>query len=483
MLEESYLHDKSCKVIFRERGVRRIYYPERRTVTSETWQGNLLFALKHEGVNLEILRAFFARVSMTDVAEFIKEKPIGVYHRRLWFFYEYLMDVRLPIGDLGSGNYVDAVDAEFQVALSAENAVRERRYRVLNNLIGTREFCPLVRLSEAKGEFSSAHLKKISDDLIGRYSPELLYRAVQYLYAKETRSSFAIERETPDQRRMESFVALLKEVADVPLTKELLIGIQNRIVDERYAQKNWRTSQVYVGEPVTPEHEKIHYIAAKPGDLSELMDGFIRFVECLLSAPSIDPVVAAAVVSFAFVFIHPFEDGNGRIHRYLMHYVLSRTGFAPKGFVFPISAVLLKKPLEYDQLLESYSRRLMACLDYTVDENGEVTVRGDSAAFYRYIDFTPIVDGFRRIIRETVEIEWRAELDYLASYDRMRKMMREIVDMPEKKANQFIMFVCQNGGKLPKRRREYFGELNEGEVAALENVVTGNLPNKTDGRI
>ena len=473
-LEESYLHEKSCKVIAHEHGVRKIFYPAQRMTVAESWQGNLLFAVKHEGVNLEILRAFFARIGAQEMAAFVKEKPTGVYHRRIWFFYEYLTDTRLSLEDVESGNYVDAVDAEFQVALPAENAIRVRRFRVIDNLIGNREFCPFVRLTEPDDRFSSTRLKKISDDLIGRYSPDLIYRAVRYLYVKETKSSFAIERETPDQRRMESFVALLKGTTGEPLTKELLVGVQNRIVDARYAQKDCRTSQVYVGETVTPDFEKIHFIAAKPMDVGGLMNGFIGMVERWLSASSVDPVIAAAVISFAFVFIHPFEDGNGRIHRYLMHYVLSRAGFAPGGLVFPISAVLLKKPSEYDQLLESYSKRLMACLDYVIDDEGEVTVKGDSADFYRYIDFTPIVDGFRRIMRETIETEWKAELDFLKNYDRMRKAMREIVDMPEKKANQFIMFTRQNGGKLPRRRREYFSELNDDEIAALENVVGEN---------
>lgn len=34
-------------------------------------------------------------------------------------------------------------------------------------------------------------------------------------------------------------------------------------------------------------------------------------------------VVEAACRSFAFVFIHPFGDGNGRIHRLLLHNVLA----------------------------------------------------------------------------------------------------------------------------------------------------------------
>lgn len=42
---------------------------------------------------------------------------------------------------------------------------------------------------------------------------------------------------------------------------------------------------------------------------------------------NIEPVVAAAVAAFSFVFIHPFEDSNGRIHRFIVHHVLSKTGF------------------------------------------------------------------------------------------------------------------------------------------------------------
>ncbi len=47
------------------------------------------------------------------------------------------------------------------------------------------------------------------------------------------------------------------------------------------------------------------------------MDGLLGTAELLIRDADLDPVVLAAVVSFAFVLVHPFDDGNGRLHRWL----------------------------------------------------------------------------------------------------------------------------------------------------------------------
>ena len=44
-----------------------------------------------------------------------------------------------------------------------------------------------------------------------------------------------------------------------------------------------------------------------------------------------------------FLFIH-FRDGNGRLHRFLIHYALSQCGFTLKEVVFPVSVVILREP-------------------------------------------------------------------------------------------------------------------------------------------
>ena len=149
------------------------------------------------------------------------------------------------------------------------------------------------------------------------------------------------------------------------------------------------------------------------------------------------------------------------------------------GIIFPISAVLLKKTATYDRMLETFSRRVMPHLEYDVSADGEVAVRGETSDFYRYIDFTPIVEDFQRLIVETIRTEWRYELDYLADYDRMRREMREIVDLPEKKANQFILFVQNNCGHLSAAKRPLFAELTDDEITQLERIVTNSTPDCT----
>ena len=100
-----------------------------------------------------------------------------------------------------------------------------------------------------------------------------------------------------------------------------------------------------------PEH-----IIARAGDPRSLIKGMIAFDRG--AALRLDAVIGAAVLAFGFVYVHPFVDGNGRIHRYLIHHVLAQRGFNPAGVVFPISAAILARVDDYQAVLEDYSQRL-----------------------------------------------------------------------------------------------------------------------------
>ena len=182
----------------------------------------------------------------------------------------------------------------------------------------------------------------------------------------------------------------------------------------------------------------------------------------------LDAVIAAAILAFGFVYIHPFEDGNGRIHRYLIHHVLARRGYNPLGVHFPISAALLERIDEYRAVLESYSRRLLPVIQWQPTDTNNVRVLNDTADFYRFFDATPHAEFLYACVRQTIERDLPDEMKFLEKYDRFRAFVKTLVDMPDRTLDNLFGFLRQNRGRLSGRAREK-------EFAALTNEETRRI--------
>ena len=436
----------------------------------ETIGAHLEFALKYDGVNLALLAKIFEKVAMQELVEFIKSKPTGKYVRRIWFFYEFLTEKRLPIDDMTTSNYVDALEAKDYYTV--QKGERSPRHRVVNNLLGPRTFCPVVRKTERLLELDSASLQKRCEEIVTDYPPQLLRRALAYLYNKETKSSFEIEHSTSNTSRTEKFIASLQlaEKEDF-CEKARLIELQNRIVDPRFRDSDYRLSQNYVGQSIAYQNEIIHYICPKPDDLPSLMEGLLAS-HARMKTGGIPPVVHAAVIAYGFVFLHPFEDGNGRVHRFLIHNILSMQNMVPRGLMLPVSAVMLKNPDAYDRSLEAFSRPLLQVIDYSMDAMGRMTVESESACWYSYMDMTAQAEALSEFILKTIEEELVQELNSLANYDTTKQAIQNIIDMPDRLIDLFIHVCLQNNASLSeKKRTAYFDFLSDEELKAMEQAV------------
>jgi hypothetical protein len=445
------------------------------TYPASYWPGDglgdhLEFALKYDGTNLALLAGLLRVVEMGDVLAYVKSRPTGKYARRLWLLYELLTATRLPVDDLKAGNYVDLLDPEEYYTAAAPRPAR--RQRINDNLLGDGRFCPTIRRSETLAKFEKAELPARCRKIVAGFPPELLRRAMSYLYTKETKSTFEIERIEPSSTRTGRFVALLHLAENEDFCgKEQLVDLQNRIVDPRFREADYRADQNYVGETVAWRKEKVHFVPPKPEDLAGLMDGLVA-AHRRMSAGAVPAVVHAAAVAYGFVFLHPFEDGNGRIHRFLIHNILARRGFSPAGTIFPVSAAMLKNRTDYDASLESFSRPLMTLVEYSLDDGGRLAVQNDTAIWYRYIDMTAQAEALFRFIAQTIEGDLAEELAFLANYDRTKKAIQGIVDMPDRKIDLFIRSCLQNNGRLSARKRSsHFESLSEEEVARMEEAV------------
>lgn len=99
-------------------------------------------------------------------------------------------------------------------------------------------------------------------------------------------------------------------------------------------------------------------------------------------------MLAAAIIAFGFVFIHPFEDGNGRIHRYLIHHTLAKKHFSQQGIIFPVSASILNHIDVYRIVLEQYSHPLLDFIEWKETKDHNIEVLNETIDFYRYFDAT-----------------------------------------------------------------------------------------------
>jgi hypothetical protein len=117
--------------------------PAPRTGPVDALENRLRFALDGHGVDLRMLATIVAASAPGEIASIVRREPSGLFARRLWYLYEWLtrqkLDVPEPAGPLP---FVPIVDPSQQVALEA--GTPSVRHRVIDNLPGTRRFCPMA---------------------------------------------------------------------------------------------------------------------------------------------------------------------------------------------------------------------------------------------------------------------------------------------------------------------------------------------------
>ena len=185
-----------------------------------------------------------------------------------------------------------------------------------------------------------------------------------------------------------------------------------------------------------------------------------------------DPILSAALLGFGFVFIHPFEDGNGRLHRFLLQKALVDLHFNPPGVVLPVSAAILEDLQGYRSALEDYSAPTLDAIEWEPTEDGNVNVLNETGYLYRYFDATRQAEYLVDRVERTIHYSLPAELEYLGRFDDAKRRLAQVIDLPDRLASLFIQFCAQNGGSLSTQKREdYFEVLTEQELSRMQAAV------------
>ena len=96
----------------------------------------------------------------------------------------------------------------------------------------------------------------------------------------------------------------------------------------------YRTVQVFIGMSLPP----------KPQDVSDKMGGLLRWYSS--NKKKLHPLVLASHFHTEFEKIHPFVDGNGRVGRLLMNFIMHKNGF-------PMINIPKKRKFKYYEVLNA----------------------------------------------------------------------------------------------------------------------------------
>jgi hypothetical protein len=451
----------------REEGAWLIF--DKRYWPGETFADHLTFALRHEDIDLLVLKRIFDAVSQGEVEAFARAAPTGIPVRRTWFLYETLTGRTLDLEDAPRAAAVDLLDPK---AYFTGQPRLSKRHRVRDNLLGTGRFCPVIRRTKALEEFIGLDLSAKARETVGRTGAHLVARAASFMLLADSRASFEIEGERPSRNRLERWGRAVLQAGRNRLTLDEIIRLQRVLIeDTRFVHAGLRPDGVFLGERDHNGDPLPEFIGARPGDLDDLMGGLLEAND-RMREDSLDPVLKATATAFGFVYVHPFQDGNGRMHRCLIHHVLTERHFTPPGMVFPVSSVMLDRIDDYRTTLQAHSGPLMPFIEWRPTPERNIEVLNETPDLYRYFDCTAQAEFLYACVRRTVEEDLPREIDYLRHHDEALRRIMDAVEMPDRVAENLVIFIRQNNGTLSKKRREReFSKLSDDEVTLIEGIV------------
>jgi hypothetical protein len=425
---------------------------------------HLLFALKHEGTDLQVLAAACRHLEPAALLTQLRAAPAGQYIRKLCAIWEYTTGRQLEDLPAGmAGTVAPLFDPELY--LTVDSAKRDKRWGVAFNGLGDWDFCPSVRRTPALEALLKADPLGQVRAFLNDVPPGQLERALAWAYLDETRSTYEIEGERPASNKAEAFAALLRKAHERQVLDEAhWVELQNATVTSPFTRESsFRTYQNHLSDGA-PGARGVTYVPPPPEMVHSLIAGIARLAN-LETGAGIDPLVRAALVSFGFVFVHPFGDGNGRLSRYLAHYALCQSGGLPNGAILPLSAAMQRNELAYLRALQSFSTPARALWQVQWIDAGDFNFKFlGEPCIYRYWDATACVTFLCEMALEALRKDLREEVAFLACYDETVRRVNERFDLAGSTLSKLIRMAYQNGGVLSKNRRNQFAHLVEPEA-------------------
>jgi Fic family protein len=212
--------------------------------------------------------------------------------------------------------------------------------------------------------------------------------------------------------------------SEYPLTETFIRQLHKTILREDYeVYRNLPGGQsysytvhagIYKTRPnsvITRYGDRFEY--ASPEETSSLMSDLVDWYNAAEQEGKLSPVELAALFHYRYIRIHPFEDGNGRIARLMVNYIMARHGW-------PMIVIRNRKKAEYLEALHRSDQKI-----------GKIPSDGAHAQIGK-------ITSFLAFFRQTVCEEMQCEIDIVRNANKSTWWYD----------GQRINFRSENGGRL-----------------------------------
>lgn len=227
--------------------------------------------------------------------------------------------------------------------LSIYKKIDELRKRYYNAIPGKAHLLTLIAEAEVAEQVYNSNAIENST---------LTLDETEKILLKIDMDRFITERELFEARNLAEVVSYIeKQSGKRELNRELILFLHKILIshirDDIAGRFRSDSEYVRVGS----------YIAPPPDDIEKLI---LNMINTYMSTPSVSIIRRIASLHLEFEHIHPFVDGNGRIGRALINFLLKKEGYVPINIKF------IDRNRYYDAFREYDSGRKTAIMEEIV---------------------------------------------------------------------------------------------------------------------